>query len=352
MTLETFLEQGLGFFGVCEGIFSSGYLLIRFFVIHRSSIWLSLFLLSTSASLFSGILNQNDGDFGIPILESFWLSAPFIFMYVQENSRWKWKYSYLLFIPFLIDLIFGGLEFFEPQIWSVSAIIYNGIVLVFVLNLLRKHRKELGQYYSSFEGRTFNWLRYLVIVNLGFIILWVADDGLSASIGENLFSGILSELSHYFTILLLVLAGGFGIHQSYQFDRKQQQYPIEEEEIEEETIEEKSTKDDFESLEKLIVSQQIFRNPDLSLKGLADAFGKRDKEVSEIINSNFEGNFYHFINGFRVEYFKSLVQDGKHAQMSLLGLAEESGFRSKSTFYSSFKKEVGTTPKEYVDQFK
>ncbi|MDB2526762.1 helix-turn-helix domain-containing protein, partial [Mariniblastus sp.] len=63
-------------------------------------------------------------------------------------------------------------------------------------------------------------------------------------------------------------------------------------------------------------------------------------------------NFYQFINEFRIKKFKRLMETSKVQQFTLLGLAIESGFHSKSTFYAAFKKFEGMTPKQYEKSIK
>ena len=71
-----------------------------------------------------------------------------------------------------------------------------------------------------------------------------------------------------------------------------------------------------------------------------------------MINTHTQNNFYHFTNQFRVEEFKKLLLSTKAKQLSLLGLAEEAGFYSKSIFYTVFKDAEGITPKQYQNQLK
>jgi len=69
--------------------------------------------------------------------------------------------------------------------------------------------------------------------------------------------------------------------------------------------------------------------------------------LSTIINQEAKTNFYNYINQFRVKEFKRLLQTPKAQQYSILGLAKEAGFNSKSTFYAAFKGIEGMAPKEY-----
>ena len=65
------------------------------------------------------------------------------------------------------------------------------------------------------------------------------------------------------------------------------------------------------------------------------------------INEQLGKNFYDFINAYRVEAFKAKLQDPKFAAYSILGVALESGFKSKSSFNAIFKKVTGMTPSQY-----
>ena len=70
----------------------------------------------------------------------------------------------------------------------------------------------------------------------------------------------------------------------------------------------------------------------------------RPRELSRLINQVDNNNFYHFINALRIQHFKALQADSANRHLSIVGLAREAGFKSKSTFYAAFKKLEGTTP--------
>ena len=102
---------------------------------------------------------------------------------------------------------------------------------------------------------------------------------------------------------------------------------------------------EFAKIKEEIISKKLYTNPNLNLRTLGVDLGIKEKELSRIINT--QTNFYQLINSLRVAEFKKLLQSPKAEQLSLLGLANNAGFSSKSTFYSSFKKLEGMTPKQY-----
>tara|TARA_R110002050_G_scaffold16609_2_gene50102 strand:- start:5067 stop:6854 length:1788 start_codon:yes stop_codon:yes gene_type:complete len=97
-----------------------------------------------------------------------------------------------------------------------------------------------------------------------------------------------------------------------------------------------------------MTEEQPFLSPDLSLRSLAERIEIHPNQLSWLLNDRLGKNFNQFINHFRVEYFKELAVDEANSHISLIGLAYESGFNSKTVFNTYFKKEVGMTPKEFL----
>ncbi len=99
-----------------------------------------------------------------------------------------------------------------------------------------------------------------------------------------------------------------------------------------------------------IGEEQPFLIPNLSLRSLAEQIEIHPNKLSWLLNERIGKNFNEFINHYRIEYFKKLVVDPENRNISLLGLAYESGFNSKTVFNTYFKKETGLTPKEFLKQ--
>ena len=105
-------------------------------------------------------------------------------------------------------------------------------------------------------------------------------------------------------------------------------------------------------LEKALLYQleteKIYLNPELTLRDLADKVGSTEKKLSYLINQNLKTNYYELINTYRVEKFKTEVAKSENKSLSLVGLALNCGFPSKSSFYRAFKSKVAMSPSEYV----
>lgn len=103
-------------------------------------------------------------------------------------------------------------------------------------------------------------------------------------------------------------------------------------------------------LNQFIQDQHPYLNPDISLRSLAAQIELHPNQLSWLLNERMGQNFNAFINHFRVEHFKQLALDPANSHISLIGLAYESGFNSKTVFNTYFKKAVGMTPSAFVKQ--
>lgn len=99
---------------------------------------------------------------------------------------------------------------------------------------------------------------------------------------------------------------------------------------------------------KHMSEEEPYLNPQISLRALAQQIQIHPNQLSWLLNEKLGKNFNEFINHYRVETFKTLALDPGNSHISLIGLAYESGFNSKTVFNTYFKKQVGMTPKEFL----
>lgn len=100
-------------------------------------------------------------------------------------------------------------------------------------------------------------------------------------------------------------------------------------------------------LQNLMESEKLFLDNQLTLKKLADRLGIPAYQLSQLINDRLNQNFFDFINSYRVNEAKRLLTDEEKSIYTVLAIGYESGFNSKSSFNSVFKKMTGVTPSDY-----
>lgn len=103
-------------------------------------------------------------------------------------------------------------------------------------------------------------------------------------------------------------------------------------------------------LETYFIDEQPYLDPGLTIEKLAQRMGVSRHYLTQVINENFKKNFYQFVNGYRIEAVKQILQNPDNKTINLLEIASETGFNSKSTFNTTFKKLTGTTPSQYRKQ--
>jgi len=105
-----------------------------------------------------------------------------------------------------------------------------------------------------------------------------------------------------------------------------------------------------ERLNTLITEEQIFTRTDLSLKILAIKLDTSANNLSWLLNSVYEKTFYEYVNEFRVKAFLKKIEAGEHKKQTLLSIAMDAGFNSKSTFNKTFKSFMNDTPSRYIEK--
>jgi YesN/AraC family two-component response regulator len=105
-----------------------------------------------------------------------------------------------------------------------------------------------------------------------------------------------------------------------------------------------------EYLEKLIAlveGEQYFTKPDLSLSLLARELSIPPSHLSQIINRKLEKNFNNFVNKYRIEEAKKRLLNPEFDHLKVTSIGSDVGFKSKSAFYSAFKKQTGMNPSDF-----
>ncbi len=226
-------------------------------------------------------------------------------------------------------------------------------VNVFIL-IPRYFSSEKWKYYILFAGAFFIIPEMIRLV-IYFIML---DD---VSLGQELFSRdsfLLGSPNVFFFALNLSFLYRFirdrlvkkklPIKTELEEEQKKTQHPYENVNL--------LSQEEIESLTKvldfLLRDEEVFLDSDLTLRQLSEKLGSTEKKISYLINQELDMNFYELMNHHRIEKFKTEVAKPENDNLSIVGMALNCGFPSKSSFYRAFKSQVGMSPSEYIKKTK
>ncbi len=105
--------------------------------------------------------------------------------------------------------------------------------------------------------------------------------------------------------------------------------------------------EDLMTLKKYMAEEKPFLNPSLTIQNISDHIDIPTRDLSVLINHKLNQHFYDFVNNYRIEEAKILLEDDTKSKLTILEILYDVGFNSKSSFNTAFKKQTGTTPTNY-----
>jgi AraC-like DNA-binding protein len=326
--------------------------------------YLSLFLLL----LFLGIANELTTnvigyEFHILTAFNFQLLLPnLIYLHVCSNMNLVKSKKFLLinFIPGIIEFILlvaeailvsndiihedsTYLDYFY-DVYVIVVLIYVIFIQVLIFRTISKYNSKLYEYFSTVNYKYLNWLKWvcvIIIVNEVYYILFYFS---SVEIPNEEFYYLVYAVLELIIIYYVSIHALIQINLNTHLDKE-----IIIEQIPEVDLD--NLKIQYDAIVNYLSVHKPFLDAELNLKSLASSMTLPQKNISKAIN-NFSGtNFHGFINKYRVKEAKKLLIDKESTKFSMIGIGEKAGFNSKSSFYNNFKKEVGLSPKQYMDEF-
>ena len=106
----------------------------------------------------------------------------------------------------------------------------------------------------------------------------------------------------------------------------------------------------FNRIKEVMKEDRPYLNANLTLRKFADRLDTNTKYLSQVINHQGKSNFLTFINGYRIAAVRERLDRGLGMNQTYFGVAQECGFKNKSTFYKVFRDTLGLTPHKYVEK--
>ena len=102
-----------------------------------------------------------------------------------------------------------------------------------------------------------------------------------------------------------------------------------------------------EKIMNIIVMQKKYRDKDYSAKKLAEDLGTNTRYISAVVNVRFHMNYTSFVNKYRIDEAMTILVDRRYQELRMEEVSDMVGFANRQSFYASFFKIMGVTPREY-----
>ncbi|MBS1502919.1 MAG: ABC transporter permease, partial [Bacteroidetes bacterium] len=261
--------------------------------------------------------------------------GPLIYFYVLKLSRPEYKFSrkdLLHFVPLLL----------EPFILPNPVLPF--LTFISVIAYLYFSHRLIGRFYhrQKFIGgdRYRSELRWLHHLLAGFGLLWLLWVPLAAAI----YFYHLGAQTYY---LFYLSVGGMLIWIGAAAHSRPDSGGLAVAKTFLKPLLPAGLKQKGTWLKKAVLQNRYYEYPELTLSSLAEKLGLHTHELSRLLNTILKKSFNDFINEYRVREVVRKMQDPAYANITLLGIAYDSGFNSQSTFHRIFKELTGKTPAEF-----
>jgi AraC-like DNA-binding protein len=340
---------------------------------------LSLLLLTYSLVILGNVIWQTRIYHSLPFLigifpNLYFLIGPLLYFYVKaltSDSGLTFKKKDLLHLaPGILNILYlfpyyfwdveKKIRVFEDlslrnslsyHIILVIRLFHISVYLIITIRLLKEHQNNIKKSYSFIEKIQLSWIKYLIFaigLLLGaYVVFYIL------SLLEYFTSDPFSMKAKIFSIwqtVLLFFIGYQGLVQPEIFSDGNNPKPLKEK-YKHSRLTNQQANEYLEELLKFMQEQKPYLNSELTLKELANKISISHFFLSQIINEKLNQNFFDFVNRYRVEEAKrqlKLIKKSPHA--TILKIAFDSGFNSKSTFNMVFKKIVKMTPSQFMEQ--
>ncbi|PQJ15376.1 helix-turn-helix domain-containing protein [Aureicoccus marinus] len=315
--------------------------------------------------------------FFVPFMQVL-LIGPVVYFYTKSLLNRDYKISkkeYFHFIPAILYGIYSLIVFVTDKLildeyyfyadqrdkdladwYQAAGLISMGVYLVLSLRYYASYRKLIYDQLSYADTILFKWIRNFLIAFLLLLLLRLTLFIVNSGWGD--FGSQYWYYKYFSWVFLYISVSGYAnaIKQAALGAEKLNPINVFEEETVTEEEEVKPSMGETEilqwksSLEHTMTKKELFKNPRLTLRDVAQELETTTKNISAIVNSGYEMNFNDFVNHYRIEAIKKKLEDGEHLRTTLLGIAYDAGFNSKATFNRAFKKYTTLSPKEYLTQ--
>ncbi len=342
----------------------------------KANIFFAAFLFILSSNFFSFYLFKSDlgvlsfifALFSVPGIS---ITGVLIYFYalsitgLLESFYKKQLFHFLIFpVSFIFFIVavhtVNGVphesDSFRKAIFIIISIgLLNSIsYIAYTMVVLHRYYHKIENYYSDLDRMNLKWLSRLnplTFITLAFwcVGFWTAHLGIVSKSP----AGLTINIS--MLIIIIFITAYNLINQPEVFRQNIEMNHLIEDHIDSAESEkyarqsiDESMQDEYLAKLNMFMNQyKPYLNENITIKDLAEELQIPSHHLSIVINNRLNKNFYTFINEYRIKEAAAILENPDNSEASIIAIAFRSGFNSKSTFNSVFKKITGQTPSEY-----
>ncbi|MBV7268814.1 helix-turn-helix domain-containing protein [Winogradskyella luteola] len=266
-----------------------------------------------------------------------WFIGPLLFLYVlfyegKLNKRIVFFNTTPYVFIALFDIIFNRHDYIIDlqNLFIIQIIIY----LMLIIRHCFKNYRRAKQFYSWILPSLFT---------MSFLISFYLVSILCRNFGIDFFSnGLMRNFKSLLVIPVFYIAYK-EMNSTNEFGIKPKKYKTS-------PLSREKREMYLKKIEKIMREEKLFLNKNLTLQIFSKLIGIQSKYISQVINQNLDLSFSEYLLQYRIEEVKKNLFDPKKANLTIYGIAQDSGFSSNSRFNYLFKKDTGLTPKQFRTQ--
>jgi len=341
---------------------------------NRAVVFLGLALVTFSLTLIDDVLFESRLLLRFPFLADvfsifIFLPAPLLYLYVRSMTNPERRLrtvDFAHFVPFVLLVIALIPELLRPlsqRLADVQALYYRDdfyfnifitlpLMQVFaylgaIAWQLVRHTRRVREEFSSLDSKTLRWVWALPATCLSAAVIWLISYWLRWPLGLSLLDIAFAVGVYAFGYLgwrqPAIPAGSAAESESVSRDSSKPKYA-------KSTL----TAEQIEAIRSRLLDclhrDKPFLDSELTLSSLAARLGISPHNLSRVINDGLNTSFFDLINSHRVREAQRLLSDPARGGLTILAIAFDAGFKSKSAFNASFRRHTGMTPSAFLDE--
>ncbi|MBQ0736181.1 helix-turn-helix domain-containing protein [Aquimarina celericrescens] len=298
------------------------------------------------------------------IINTFYLFiGPLVYTYIRRLLFYKNGNYQLAYYHYLPALLYVGYCFFHIYYYDsiidfksyfTTLLFWNDVIFFISISAYLFKSSRLLNYYKQNEGQELSFnqtiIKYIEIMLIGmlvYMIFWWLGIVERFVVKLPIDIRMIWDISCLIFGIQIYIVGFYNLKHPEIFKIR---FPSKNENIpkRKNILDEKEISKIQNLVDSFFEEKKGHRRPELSLSILANEINTTTNKLSWILNNIYKKTFYELVNEYRVEDFSKKINQNKHKEFTLISIAFEVGFNSKSTFYKAFKEITNVTPSEFI----